>query len=266
MKKLKANIIRLLTSTGFKVFSSVILLSVIIGFAQKQQAERVCKNVSINITEEYNSYFIDQKDIMDLMTLNNREPLIGRSYDVLRLKQLEARVKANRLVEDAEVFRDIEGDLNVEVKQCRPIARINTQLNGSWYVSDKGRVFPTSEKFTARVPIISGDYAWRMLNVNFAEDSSHNDFFKLLSLIDKDAFLKALINEIEVDIESRTDSIADVYLYPQVGNFRIDYGDFTEPEAKLRRLKIAYSEVLTTKGWDTYKKLSIKFRNQIICE
>ncbi|MEY3451216.1 MAG: hypothetical protein RL711_1042, partial [Bacteroidota bacterium] len=130
--------------------------------------------------------FIDEKDVNDLMTLNNREPLIGRSYEVLRLKDLEKRVKANKLVESAEVYRDIHGDLQVKVKQRRPIARLLTKLNGSWYISEEGKVFPTSEKFTARVPVIDGDYAYKLINAKFDQDTVQAKLLTMLKIIDKD--------------------------------------------------------------------------------
>jgi cell division protein FtsQ len=37
-------------------------------------------------------------------------------------------------------------------------------------------------------------------------------------------------------------------------------------EAKFKKIKIFYKEILPAKGWDTYRKVSVKYRNQIICE
>jgi cell division protein FtsQ len=266
MKRIKDKFIAIVTSTLFKGSALMIMLFSIIGFSEKQQSERVCKNVNINIEEEYDNYFIDQKDIMDLMTLNNREPLIGRSYEVLRLKELEKRVKKNKLVENAEVYRDIHGNLNVDVKQRRPIARFMTKFNGSWYISDNGKVFPTSDKFTARVPIIDGDYAYKLINADFEKDSLQMSLFTMLKIVDKDEFLKALIAEIHIDIESLNDSTPEVTLYPQIGEQIINYGGFSNPESKLKKIKVAYKEILPLKGWETYKRISVAFKDQIICE
>ena len=266
MKKVKDKIIGIVSSTLFKGTVLMMVLFTVIGFAEKQQSERICKNVIINIEEEYDNYFIDEKDVNDLMTLNNREPLIGRSYEVLRLKDLEKRVKANKLVESAEVYRDIHGDLQVKVKQRRPIARLLTKLNGSWYISEEGKVFPTSEKFTARVPGIDGDYAYKLINAKFDQDTVQAKLLTMLKIIDKDEFLKALMSEIQIDIESVNDTTPQVTIYPQIGNQIIIYGGFDQPENKLKMIKVVYKDILPLKGWDTYKSISVAFKDQIICE
>jgi cell division protein FtsQ len=266
MKKIKDKFIATVTSTLFKGAVVMLVLLTVIGFAEKKQDDRVCKYVNINIEEEFDNYFIDQKDIMDLMTLNNREPLIGRSYEVLRLKELEKRVKNNKLVENAEVYRDIHGNLNVDVKQRRPIARLLTKLNGSWYISDQGKVFPTSDKFTARVPIIDGDYAYKLINAKFEKDTVQAKLLTMLQIVDKDEFLKALIAEVHIDIETKNDSTPEITLFPQVGNQIITYGGFDNPESKLKKIKVAYKDILPLKGWDTYKRISVAFKDQIICE
>jgi cell division protein FtsQ len=264
--KIKTIFINFITNPLVKGAALMIVLLTVIGFAEKQQSERVCRNVNINIEEEFDNYFIDQKDVMDLMTLNNREPLIGRSFEVLRLKQLESRVKQNKLVENAEVYKDIYGNLNVDVKQRRPIARLLTKVNGSWYISDNGKVFPTSDKFTARVPIIDGDYAFKLINVDFETDSLNRSLFTLLKLVDKDEFLKALIAEIHIDIESIKDTTPLVTIYPQIGEQTIAYGGFDNPESKLKKIKVAYKDIMPLKGWDTYKSISVAYKDQIICE
>jgi len=266
MKKLKHILLKIYRSTTVRGVVAVSVLFFIISFAGKKQEERVCRFVDIKIKEEYDNYFIDKEDVMDLLSMNNREPLVGRSYDVLRLKELEKRVKSNPLVEDAEVFRDLQGHLIVEVTQSRPIARIQTRLNGSWYISDKGKVVPTSPKYTARVPVIMGDYAWKLLNVDFKKDTSHARLFEMLSMVDKDPFLKALVADIEMDIDHVADSTAELTIYPALGNFEIQYGSMERPVEKLKNIKIAYNEILPVKGWDTYKRINIKYKNQIICD
>jgi cell division protein FtsQ len=37
-------------------------------------------------------------------------------------------------------------------------------------------------------------------------------------------------------------------------------------EAKFKKIKILYKEILPVKGWDFYKKISVKYKNQIVCE
>ena len=88
----------------------------------------------------------------------------------------------------------------------------------------------------------------------------------MLKIIDKDEFLKALIAEIHIDIASVNDTTPQVTIYPQIGEQIITYGGFDQPISKLKKIKVAYKDILPLKGWATYKSISVAFKDQIICE
>jgi len=72
-------------------------------------------------------------------------------------------------------------------------------------------------------------------------------------------FLKSLISEIYLNSNREFD------LIPIIGSQVIKLGDTTNIDHKLENLVIFYKRSLVYEGWDKYKTLNLKFRNQIIC-
>ena len=85
----------------------------------------------------------------------------------------------------------------------------------------------------------------------------------MVQFINKNAFWKAQIAQIHVNKEN------EISLYLQVGNPEINFGRLENQEdinKKMNKLDIVCKKILTTKGWNTYKKISLKYNNQIICQ
>jgi cell division protein FtsQ len=55
-------------------------------------------------------------------------------------------------------------------------------------------------------------------------------------------------------------------MYQQVGKEVIDFGKPEMIESKFEKIAIFYEEILPSKGWNTYSRVCVKFKNQIVCE
>jgi len=82
----------------------------------------------------------------------------------------------------------------------------------------------------------------------------------LLNYINKSEFWKAQIEQVYVN------SDREFELVPKVGNHTILFGDTTQTEGKFKKLEVFYREGLNTDGWNDYKTINVKFKNQIICK
>jgi cell division protein FtsQ len=58
----------------------------------------------------------------------------------------------------------------------------------------------------------------------------------------------------------------EMVLYLQLGRQVVDFGNLTQWKSKLDRFKVFYKEILPRKGWNAYRKISLRFDKQIICE
>ena len=74
-----------------------------------------------------------------------------------------------------------------------------------------------------------------------------------------DEFWDALVEQIVVEKGN------EVVLIPKVGNFRIVLGTLDDMNEKLENLRIFLREGIVLKGWNVYKEINLKFKNQIVC-
>ena len=72
-----------------------------------------------------------------------------------------------------------------------------------------------------------------------------------------DVFTKKAVNYIKENKE--------IELIPRVGNHNILLGNINGYEEKFKKLKLFYSEGVKQTGWNNYKEINLKFKDQIVC-
>lgn len=243
----------------FAVFCGGIFVF-LVSFSKDRQSEKICKKVNIKIDNEYNNYFLSEPEILSLMTRNGVQPLTGMKKEEIDLKQLEMRIKSHKFVKGAEVFRDLEGNINVRVKQNRPIARL-LSADRDVYIDEEGTQLPLSNHYTANVlPVTVGAGLVKKGSASFFQDSVGAAYLSLLRFIEKDDFWNAQLAHMHIDGKGK------VSFLTQVGDQRIEFGKPVQMEEKFRKLFIFYKEVLPVVGWEKYARLNIEYKDQIICE
>ncbi len=246
--------------TPLKYILPIIGLMLIIGFSNMKRADKYVNTVSVNIDNQYRNYFIDENDVYNLIDETGKGYLLNNVFASLDLKSIEGKVKSHRFVEDAEVYQDLFGNLTVEVKQNRPIARVLNDGYEDEYISTSGLLLPLSSHFTARVLLITKDESVYFSEGNMTDNEQGKQLFDLLNFIKGDDFWKAQIAGIHVNENYQ------LTLEPQVTKQKIEFGKAVDIEEKFEKLKIFYKEILPHKGWNTYETVNLKYRNQIVCK
>lgn len=229
---------------------------------ERQRANRCCRQLDIIVDEGRATHpFVSISDIRYLLTEAGTKPLVGTQLDRLNLKRLEARVKSEGLVKECQIGADLSGSLNIAVTQHQPIARLierqGIRNDEDGYLNAEGQILPTSDHYTARVLLLSGPYFDR---INSLTAPRYATLMKFVKYVVNDPFWRAQIAQVQVDRDG------DMTLLPQVGSHHIEFGPPDEPEAKFLKLKLFYKQILPAKGWDTYQRVSVRYRNQIVCE
>lgn len=245
------------TLLAFSVAGFVLLI--IIGFTGVKNTSKPVNNVVVHILEQDGEFFTDQLEILNLMNASNTDYVLGSTIGNLDLKQLEQRVESNPFVKDAQIFRDLKGNLLVNVTQAKPIARIFKHNGQDLYVDADGNLLPTIAKHTARVPVIELErtFSWEK---NLTETDYGVKVLEVLRYINGDTFWRAQIAELVIERDG------ELTLLPQVSKQEIKFGMPEDLETKFKKLKIFYKEILPNKGWNTYSLVNLKFENQIVCE
>ena len=247
--------------TLIQIGTAVAVLLGLFGFANSKQGNMRVVKADVFVKQAYDNYFIDEKDVMSLMTVKGTEVLEEEAFKKLSFKELERRIKENLFVDEVQVYRDVKGNLYAKVVQRKPIFRIARSYGKDFYVDEKGNIFPISDKFTARVLVADGAYMNKLLIKGFKKDSVNQNYLEFVKKVEGDKFLTSQIHQISID------NLGRINMYQQVGSQVIEFGYPDEfMEAKFKKLKVFYERILPAKGWNAYKRINLNYENQIVCE
>ena len=229
-------------------------------FAAVRQAGRPVGKVAVNIANEFDNYFISERGVTALLTKGGAEPVLGTHPEGPRLRELETRLRAHPFVREAQVYRDLAGNLHADVRQNRPIARIthpDTRLDT--YVDSEGHLLPLSPLFTARVAMVARP-GGGSLPTAFFRDSTGLRYLAFLRYVDEHEFWKAQVSEVFIEPGGK------LSFTQQVGDQRIEFGLPENISEKFAKLMVFYRQIPSVLGWDTYHRVNVEYQNQIICE
>ena len=246
---------------------AIILIVVALGFVNRTKQEVVLVKPVINIDYETENRFISEADILSqIISPTDTGNLLLNKFSV---NHIEEKLNNNHSIKDAQVYKTVDGKLVVNVKQRRPIVRVFSK-NESYYIDEKGRLMPLSNKYAARLLVVNGNlnepFAKRYkFNYSSLSDSLRNktmldDIYKLANYIDKSEFWKAQIEQIAVN------KVSEFELIPKVGNHKIVFGGIRNLEGKFEKLMIFYKKGLAKTGWNEYSEINLKYKNQVVCK
>jgi cell division protein FtsQ len=226
----------------------------LMSFISVKEQGVICKDVKVYMPGS--EYFIDKQEIDNIV---NEHALVGRNMESINIHLLESRLKANPFVQSAKVYEDMDGVIQVEIEQRKPILRIMNQDDKDFYVDEHGLKVPLSENFTAMVLVANGfiDEPFTGM-VDTLHTTLGTELYKTADYIRKDSLWNAQIGEIYVNQQH------ELELIPRVGNQRILLGDADSLNVKFHNLLIFYKKALPQAGWGTYKAINIKYANQVI--
>ncbi|MCH7403837.1 cell division protein FtsQ/DivIB [Belliella kenyensis] len=242
------------------VFSVLVMVLLgFIAFVEKQSADKRVNSIHVKVNPIADVYFVEESDL--LSRLYTEFPMLntGVLISEVNLNQMEDKVSNHPFVKNAEVFSDLKGNILVEIDQHKPMARIVRPMAADGYISTEGIILPTSPKYTTRVLTLEGSYAERLLLEERLGDE-HEGLMKLIKFIESDEFWRAQITGLEINRKN------DIRMYQQVGKQVIEFGDADHIEEKFKKISLFYEEILPAKGWNTYSRVNVKYKDQIICE
>ena len=252
------------------VFLSLAAIIFVMGLAETDRRDVKFTDLKVDIDVSAGNYFVDDLDIESQVFAHGYqtgiEPIVN-----IDLKELENQFDAMPSVKKAEVYTSLNGMLRVDIKQRIPIARVFTRTS-SFYLDKAGFVMPLSDKYTAKVPVVNGDlnidYSV-VAGLNFAQENQlmKTNFearklyeaYKLAHKFMDVPFWDAQFKQIYF----REDG--DIELIPAVGNHVILIDGMDGIEESLTKLMILYKEGLSKTGWNNYRVINLKYKDQIVC-
>lgn len=242
----------------------LLTLLVLFGFVTSTQNHMPCTGVEINVQSKAQMFFIDRTDVYHQI-VNTADSVEGQVLSALNIQQIEDAIAAMPEVKSVDVFRTINGKLEVKVDLRVPIARVFYPNGHSFYLDEEGGIMPLSNKYTARVLTVNG-FVWDTkipADKDVPEvsiwDKQQRDVYRLATFIESDPFWKAQIQQVYVDEN------LEYVLIPRVGNYEIQFGEMDRIERKFSQLNAFYEQALSKSGWNKYRSINLKYKDQIVC-
>ncbi len=244
-----------------KGFAWAVCLSgviVLLSFIEVKKQDIKCTNVKILIPGSDN--FIEREEI-DAILKQSQGELVGRKLADINTHEIEKTIQANPYIAFAKVYADMDGVINIKIKQRQPVLRIINAGGQDYYIDREGLKMPMSPNFTANVLVATGDilegFGGR---VDTLITPLLGDLYKTALFIKQDTLWDAQIEQIFVNNKR------DIELIPRVGKQRIILGNADSLATKMGNLLAFYKQAMPEVGWDAYKTINIKYVNQIVCE
>jgi cell division protein FtsQ len=201
------------------------------------------EKVTVNLTKTKNPvYFIDEKDVKELVKKSNPTKRIGD----IDIPELEKKLNKLPAVDSANVYLNLNGNLNLDIKQRVPAFRLNKE-GKDFYVDEKGNEFPISDHYSYPCMLVTGNV-------------QKNDYQKLAELvqkIDNDEFSKKYF----IGISKGKDGYN---LLTSQGNYKVEIGDLDRIDMKVKGFKTFVEKYLIYQQPEKYSRISVKYNNKIV--
>ena len=233
---------------NWNLIKGIIIAAVLVflyAFSANRNATRIIENPDVKYLDG-GHYFITRSMVNKLL-IQNVDSVTNIRKDQLDLDVLEERLRANEMIQDAEVYLSVNGTLGAKIKQRTPIARVATK--DSYYIDSEGKAMPLSTVSAARVPFVEGKVDKKELK----------KIYVLAKYIANDDFLKKNVITI-VKNENNTFN-----LQFRTNDFIIQFGNIEHIEKKVNNLKAFYKKAVKDKTLDDYAKVDLKITNQVVC-
>lgn len=232
------------------------IMALLIWMNFSSSGDTLVENLQIDIISADGNKFTSEVEIMELM--RGGENILILPVSKWDMSEMERRIESNPFVSNAEIYRDVQGNVLVRVNQCRMIGRIYHKYKRDSYIDENGNLLPTTARHTARVPLLEIEGLNWETHLN--ETHYGSDLLDLLKYIEKDDFWRAQIAQIVVKSDGQ------IEMLPQVTKQTVLFGMPEDIETKFQKLMIFYKRILRVKGWNRYMTVNLKFKDQIICQ
>lgn len=228
---------------------------VLLGAAMQKKQQKQCAAIRIEISGAAQHMFIDEKDVMAMLTGNGHAA--GKPIGSMNLRQMESLLEKNSWIKNAEMFLDNNRVLQIRIEERQPVARVFVLNGSSFYVDSSALRLPLSEKLSARVPVFTGFPSGKQVLAH-PDSLLLGDIVKLGKYILADSFWMSQVAQVDITPQSH------FCLVPVVGDHTIVFGNAEGVEKKFTRLYTFYKKAWLENGINAYEKLDVQYDNQVV--
>ncbi|MEI7596312.1 MAG: hypothetical protein WCK02_11230 [Bacteroidota bacterium] len=260
---MKSKIIRI---SSWVLLTAFVVLS--LAFANEARKAQSCSGLVISIDTVGNHEFITEDDV--IAVLNDKfDSVVGLPLAMIDINKIETILNNNPYIKRADVYETINGKVGINITQRNPLFRIIGYGGFSFYYDEDGYMMPLCDQYSARVPLVTCDSVWKRKTAETLIMLSPKDtlekadvliqLYELTKYIKQDTLFNALIDQIHLTKEG------EFLLIPRVSRHIVEFGGIEDYKEKLDKLILFYQRGLNAVGWNTYSRINIKYKNQVVC-
>ncbi len=244
-----------------------VYLVIAFGFTAGERRSVICNDINVVIKDSLNIGFYTKNDIKEVIA-NSGFGLQGYPVTAINTRDMEKLFYDMPYIRKVNIYVTMQGSLTVKAIQREPVVRIFTGESRSYYLDAEGYIMPESRRFTPFVLVANGYFpggneisnAGHIDNIqNKKKYKAWFDVLELVKYINKDDFWRSQVVQIYFNRQGKFE------LIPRVGAHMIILGDVTDMEEKLNKLRSLYLKGFPVEGWNTYEKIDLRYKNQVVC-
>lgn len=237
------------------ILLGVAVLAVLVLVANVARSRAQVRGVEVSVRYGHTPQLVSRQSVVDsvLCHVPNLLQLSVGSVDRARVASAARRVP---FLSNVSASVSVSGKVVVRADQRRPIARL---FYGSrdFYIDADGVLFPSSPLGFCNVLVAGGDFSepLRLDSLN----AQVKALCKVAAFLDHEDDYGALIDQLFIERDG------DILMTPKVGDQVIELGSPDDLDAKFANLLSFYRKGMPRAGWNSYSKISLKFKGQVVC-
>ncbi|NNC34103.1 MAG: hypothetical protein HKP38_02565 [Croceitalea sp.] len=228
-----------------KLGTLLVLMIGLFGFTNHRNISKPIAGMSVKFVGDNNLYLTE--DAVNKLLIQNYGSVKNRAKEQVVLNTIEAIIKSNPMVKNAQVYLSIEGELISQIDQRKPIGRV--EGFSKFYLDDTGKRMPLSKYHSARVPIITGKITGKTLE----------DAYVILEYVNQYSYLRKNVIGIHIEDENK------YQLKFRVENFVVNLGGVDNLDEKFKNFMAFYVKASKDDTLENYASVSLEFDNQVVC-
>lgn len=239
----------------------------VLGFVERTADRTPVSVLDVRVKGGEGLHFIDEETIRREL-MDQGDAVLGVPLGEVDIPAIESRLRNIPSVADVQVYHTMDGVLHVKVEQRVPIVRVFDRNGNSFYIDKDGYTMPMSQRYTARVPVVTG-HLWEpgvthgvspvMGHDSITGRHRSDEIHRLALFLRNDPLWNALIDHIVVTPSGEFE------LLPKIGGHRILIGDGSELEQRFAKLRLFYEKGMPQADWRRYARIDLRFAGQIVC-
>ncbi len=256
-------------------------LIIVSRYCHVQQEQLLCRGLCVRVLDSAERGFVTSSMVVDWLTTRNGDSLREPVAKINTLEIEKKLIQQYQFIESVHAYTSMDGLLNIEITQRKPILRVNSTNGYDFYVTDDHYILPTQRHYSTYVPIVTGtvelpfdrNYVGKLDDCLEQDEKkvSENDSFlanliNFVKFVEHDNFWKAFWVQINVcDGASRGSEGPCIELVPRAGDQIVCLGTLDDYRSKLDKLMRFYRYGLMYEGWENCRYINLAYRGQVVC-